>query len=227
MSILPVIAATSSGADDVPKRFAFERYQVMMDRSPFAVATAVVAPAATPDFAKDLYVANAAKSPDGDMVTIASSSDKNFQEIPDDEGTGGRLQRREHRVVGQSRRDQGDNQQGRKICHAHFQSSPARATRAECASASGHASSAKSAALALRFQPKQIFNDRHRFRRCPVPRIRGVIPRNPQQQQQSENAYPTAAGEVERLTGRLKLRQLDQLPQSSSAVSGILSGPAE
>jgi hypothetical protein len=36
-------------------------------------------PAATPDFAKDLYVANAAKSPDGDMVTIASSSDKNFK----------------------------------------------------------------------------------------------------------------------------------------------------
>jgi hypothetical protein len=79
MSILPVIAATSSRADDVPKRFAFERYQVMMDRSPFAVATAVVAPAATPDFAKDLYVANAAKSPDGDMVTIASGSDKNFK----------------------------------------------------------------------------------------------------------------------------------------------------
>jgi hypothetical protein len=31
----------------------------MMDRSPLAVATAVAAPAATPNFAKDLYVANA------------------------------------------------------------------------------------------------------------------------------------------------------------------------
>ena len=51
----------------------------MLDHSPFAVASAVVAPAATPNFAKDLYVANAAKSPDGDMVTIASSSDKEFK----------------------------------------------------------------------------------------------------------------------------------------------------
>ena len=29
-------------ADDLPKPFAFARYQTMMDRSPFAVATAVV-----------------------------------------------------------------------------------------------------------------------------------------------------------------------------------------
>ena len=79
MSILLWITTVSSPADDVPKRFNFDRYQVMLDRSPFAVATAVVAPAAAPDFAKDLYIANAAKSPDGDLVTIASSSDKNFK----------------------------------------------------------------------------------------------------------------------------------------------------
>jgi hypothetical protein len=66
-------------ADDVPKAFTFARYQAMMDRSPFAVATAVAAPAATPNFAKDLYVANAAHSKDGDFVTIASSADKNFK----------------------------------------------------------------------------------------------------------------------------------------------------
>ena len=66
-------------ADDVPKPFTFARYQAMMDRSPFAVATAVAAPAATPNFAKDLYVANAAHSKDGDYVTIASSADKNFK----------------------------------------------------------------------------------------------------------------------------------------------------
>lgn len=79
LSILLLFVAASRGADDVPKRFNFDRYQTMMERSPFAVATAVAAPAATPDFAKDLYVANAAKSPEGDMVTIASSSDKNFK----------------------------------------------------------------------------------------------------------------------------------------------------
>jgi hypothetical protein len=66
-------------ADDVPKHFTFDRYQAMLDRSPFAVATAVAAPAATPNFAKDLYVANAARSKDGDLVTIASSADKNFK----------------------------------------------------------------------------------------------------------------------------------------------------
>jgi hypothetical protein len=51
----------------------------MVDNSPFAIATAVAAPAATPDFAKDLYVANAARSPDGDLVTLASTSDHNFK----------------------------------------------------------------------------------------------------------------------------------------------------
>jgi hypothetical protein len=65
-------------ADDLPKPFAFARYQTMMDRSPFAVATAVV-PVTAPSFAKDLYVANAAKSKEGDLVTIASSTDKNFK----------------------------------------------------------------------------------------------------------------------------------------------------
>ena len=36
--------------------------------------------AAKPDFAKDLYVANAAHSTDGDFVTIASTTDKNLKE---------------------------------------------------------------------------------------------------------------------------------------------------
>jgi hypothetical protein len=66
-------------ADDVPKSFEFARYQAMLDRSPFAIATAVAAPAPTPNFAKDLYVANALRSKDGDMVTIASSADKNLK----------------------------------------------------------------------------------------------------------------------------------------------------
>jgi hypothetical protein len=63
----------------LPPRFNFERYAKMIDQSPFAVATAVAAPAATPDFAKDLYIANASHSPDGDMVTLASTSDHNFK----------------------------------------------------------------------------------------------------------------------------------------------------
>ncbi|HEU0209020.1 MAG TPA: hypothetical protein VFQ78_08560 [Candidatus Udaeobacter sp.] len=79
-SIIVLLGASYSPAADVlPPKYNFDRYAKMMDRSPFAVATAVAAPAATPDFAKDLYIANAAKSQDGDMVTIASTSDHNFK----------------------------------------------------------------------------------------------------------------------------------------------------
>ncbi len=79
LALLAAVPVSLLLADDVPKSFAFERYQAMMDRSPFAVATAAAAPVATPNFAKDLYVANAAHSKDGDLVTIASSADKNFK----------------------------------------------------------------------------------------------------------------------------------------------------
>jgi len=79
LAVLAAAPLSLLGADDVPKPFAFARYQAMMDRSPFAVATAAAAPAATPNFAKDLFVANAAHSKDGDFVTIASSADKNFK----------------------------------------------------------------------------------------------------------------------------------------------------
>src|SRR5437762_2012643 len=80
MSIFAVSGAITGRADDVlPPRFNFNRYSAMVDHSPFAIATAVALPSATADFAKDLYVANAARSPDGDLVTIASSSDQNFK----------------------------------------------------------------------------------------------------------------------------------------------------
>ncbi|PYL17646.1 MAG: hypothetical protein DME30_06150 [Verrucomicrobia bacterium] len=80
MSIFALITTISVRADnDLPQRLNFDRYKGMLDHSPFAVASAVVAPAATPNFAKDLYVANAAKSPDGDMVTIASSGEREFK----------------------------------------------------------------------------------------------------------------------------------------------------
>ena len=65
--------------DGLPARHNFDRYSAMADHSPFALATAVAVPAATPDFAKDLYVANAAHSAECDMATIASSSDHNFK----------------------------------------------------------------------------------------------------------------------------------------------------
>jgi hypothetical protein len=79
-SILVLTGATySQGEDVLPPKYNFDRYSKMVDKSPFAIATAVAAPAATPDFAKDLYIANAARSQDGDMVTIASTADHNFK----------------------------------------------------------------------------------------------------------------------------------------------------
>ena len=78
--LLAVLGVIHSQAEEVlPPQFNFDRYSKMVDQSPFALATAVAAPAATPDFAKDLFIANAARSPDGDMVTLASTSDHNFK----------------------------------------------------------------------------------------------------------------------------------------------------
>ena len=79
-TILAIAGAIYIQAEDVlPPQYNFDRYSKMVDQSPFAIATAVAAPAATPDFAKDLYIANAARSQDGDLVTIASTADHNFK----------------------------------------------------------------------------------------------------------------------------------------------------
>src|SRR6188474_3514430 len=80
ISATTLLGAICAQAEDVlPPRFTYDRYSKMVDNSPFAIATAVAAPAATPDFAKDLYVANAARSQDGDLVTLASTTDHNFK----------------------------------------------------------------------------------------------------------------------------------------------------
>jgi len=79
-AVLGVGVLHSFAADDLPKPQAFARYDAMLNRSPFAVASApAAAPAATPNFAKDLYVANVARTTDGDLVTVASSTDKSFK----------------------------------------------------------------------------------------------------------------------------------------------------
>lgn len=80
---LPSIAR----ADDVlPKRPEFALYKGMLDRSPFAVATVEAAPVVAPDFARDLYIANAGKTEDGVLVTIASTTDRNMKEYLDTKG---------------------------------------------------------------------------------------------------------------------------------------------
>jgi hypothetical protein len=80
ISIVALLGAIRSQANDVlPPRFNFDRYSAMVNQSPFAIATAAALPEATPNFAKDLYVANAAHSPEGDLVTIGSTSEQNFK----------------------------------------------------------------------------------------------------------------------------------------------------
>ena len=66
--------------DALPQTLAFSHYEPMVKRSPFAVASAAGPVGATPDFAKNLYVANAAHSTDGDYVTVASTVDKDLKE---------------------------------------------------------------------------------------------------------------------------------------------------
>ena len=80
LSILTLgLTLPATAADDIPERYKFERYAAILERSPFAVATAAVVPVQAPNFAKDLYIANAARSDEGDMVTLASVNDKNFK----------------------------------------------------------------------------------------------------------------------------------------------------
>jgi hypothetical protein len=74
------------GDDILPKRPDFALYQGMLNRSPFAVATAAAAPVVAPDFARDLYVANAGRMEDGDFVTVASTTDRNMKEYLDTKG---------------------------------------------------------------------------------------------------------------------------------------------
>jgi hypothetical protein len=80
MSIFALSGTLSvASADDLPTKSNFDRYKGMLDHSPFAVATAVIAAPAAPNTCKDLYIANAARSADGDSVTLMSSADKEFK----------------------------------------------------------------------------------------------------------------------------------------------------
>ncbi len=80
MIIFAAAAGSVCASDELPKQPAFARYEAMMNRSPFAVATAVAPPAAAPSFAKDLYIANAARLENEGVVTLSSSADKNMKE---------------------------------------------------------------------------------------------------------------------------------------------------
>lgn len=71
--------AHARAEDEIPQPAKFSRYAPMLKRSPFAVATAGAPVGATPDFARELYVANAGHSTDGDFVTIASTTNRDLK----------------------------------------------------------------------------------------------------------------------------------------------------
>jgi hypothetical protein len=77
--VLTVAGGNCFALDDVPKRPPFDRYAAMMNKSPFAVATAIMN-VEKASFAKDLYLANAAKLPDSDMITVQSAVDRGMKE---------------------------------------------------------------------------------------------------------------------------------------------------
>lgn len=71
--------ANARAEEVIPQPQKFSRYEPMLKRSPFAVATAGAPVGATPDFARELYVANAGHSSDGDFVTIASTTNRELK----------------------------------------------------------------------------------------------------------------------------------------------------
>jgi hypothetical protein len=78
--LLPGLTTVAQADDGLPKTAPFSHYAPRETRSPFAVPSATAPVGSKPDFAKDLYVANAAHSTEGDFVTIASTTDKNLKE---------------------------------------------------------------------------------------------------------------------------------------------------
>ena len=74
-------AATVARAEDSPNGNQLARYDAMLSRSPFAVATPVARAAAAPESIKDLFIESMACSDDECVVTLASTRDKNFTKI--------------------------------------------------------------------------------------------------------------------------------------------------
>jgi hypothetical protein len=69
---LPVQGSPAPAAQPLPTPFPEARYERMSAKSPFAVASATAAPAATPGFAAQLYVDGVAHVGNSDFVAIKS-----------------------------------------------------------------------------------------------------------------------------------------------------------
>ncbi len=79
ISVLSAMAAPTK-EEALPKQQTFARYEVMANKSPFAVASAPINAPPPPNVFKDLYISNAARLTDESVVTLTSSTDKNLKE---------------------------------------------------------------------------------------------------------------------------------------------------
>jgi hypothetical protein len=70
--LAPCAARAGTAPQPLPTPFPETRYQQMTTRSPFAIATAAAAPAATPGFASQLYIDGVAHIGQTDYVAIKS-----------------------------------------------------------------------------------------------------------------------------------------------------------
>ncbi len=171
MSILFFAGVMSAPAEEViPQRLEFKRYEPMLKRSPFAVATAPMPAAAAPSWSKDLYVANAAHTPSVDMVTVMSLSDKGMKEYLTTEGP---------------------NQTGYAIANIEWSDTPGE-TKVTISKSGQFATIGFNEALLQEnahtsaTMPSPMVKPRPPFNRYPqpvqgfpAPHTRGVIPRNP------------------------------------------------
>ena len=66
------VSARAEKSADIPAGFPPDRYEQLVKKSPFALATAVVPVVATPGFAANLYVTGIAKIGGSDFVSISS-----------------------------------------------------------------------------------------------------------------------------------------------------------
>jgi len=76
---LAITVGNCVALDDIPRRSPFDRYAGLMSTSPFAVATATVNVEKS-NFARDLYLANAVRLSDGDLITLQSAVNRNMKE---------------------------------------------------------------------------------------------------------------------------------------------------
>ena len=118
------LTTTAWAKDDLPTTEEFAHYQPMLQRSPFAVATAGALPN-TPDFAQEPLRGQCGPFDRGRLRHPRFDDRQEHKGIPEHEGNGPRLFHFQHPVVGPGGRNQGHDHEGRPVCDLDLQRSVA------------------------------------------------------------------------------------------------------